>query len=40
MSGDTIVLDPTKTYQEVLGVGAALTDGACSMFNLADSASG
>ena len=23
ISGDTIVLDPTKTYQEVLGVGAA-----------------
>jgi glucosylceramidase len=33
MSGDTIVLDPTKTYQEVLGVGAALTEGACYMFN-------
>jgi hypothetical protein len=27
MSGDTIVLDPTKIYQEVLGVGAALTEG-------------
>src|ERR1700733_6195671 len=33
MSGDTIVLDPTKTYQEVLGVGAALTEAACYMFD-------
>lgn len=33
LSGDTVVLDPTKTYQEVLGVGAALTEAACYMFN-------
>ena len=32
-SGDAILLDPTKTYQEVLGVGAALTEAACYMFN-------
>jgi len=32
-SGDMILLDPTKTYQEVLGVGAALTEAACYMFN-------
>jgi glucosylceramidase len=31
-SGDTILLDP-KTYPEVLGVRAALTEGACYMFN-------
>jgi hypothetical protein len=29
LSGDTVVLDPRKTYQEVLGVGAALTEAAC-----------
>jgi len=33
MSGATILLDPTKAYQEVLGVGAALTEAACYMFN-------
>jgi glucosylceramidase len=33
MSGETILLDPTKAYQEVLGVGAALTEAACYMFN-------
>jgi glucosylceramidase len=33
LSSDTVVLDPTKTYQEVLGVGAALTEAACYMFN-------
>lgn len=32
-SGDAIVLDPSKTYQTVLGVGAALTEAACYMFN-------
>lgn len=32
-SGETIVLDPSKTYQEVLGVGAALTEAACYMLN-------
>src|SRR5258708_30873025 len=33
VSGDSIRLDPSKTYQEVLGVGAALTEAACYMFN-------
>jgi O-glycosyl hydrolase len=33
MSDETILLDPTKAYQEVLGVGAALTEAACYMFN-------
>ncbi len=32
-SGPVIMLDPSKTYQEVLGVGAALTEAACYMFN-------
>ena len=32
-SGDAILLDPTRTYQQVLGVGAALTEAACYMFN-------
>ena len=32
-SGPAILLDPSKTYQEVLGVGAALTEAACYMFN-------
>ena len=32
-SGSAILLDPSKTYQEVLGVGAALTEAACYMFN-------
>jgi glucosylceramidase len=32
-AGPVIVLDPSKTYQEVLGVGAALTEAACYMFN-------
>jgi glucosylceramidase len=32
-SNDSIRLDPGKTYQEVLGVGAALTEAACYMFN-------
>jgi len=27
------VLDPSKTYQEILGFGAAFTDGACYMLN-------
>jgi glucosylceramidase len=30
---DTIVLDPTKAYQDVLGFGAAFTDAACYNFN-------
>ena len=29
MSDETILLDPTKAYQEVLGVGTALTEAAC-----------
>jgi glucosylceramidase len=32
-SSPAILLDPSKTYQEVLGVGAALTEAACYMFN-------
>jgi glucosylceramidase len=30
---ETIALDPSKTFQEVLGFGAALTDAACYMIN-------
>src|SRR5260370_23042666 len=33
VSGDSVRLDPSQTYQEVLGVGAALTEAACYMFN-------
>jgi glucosylceramidase len=29
----TIVLEPEKNYQEILGFGAAFTDASCSMFN-------
>lgn len=32
-ANDAIVLDPEKTYQDVLGFGAAFTDAACYMFN-------
>ncbi len=32
-TADAIVLDPSKTYQEILGFGAAFTDGACYMLN-------
>ena len=32
-SGNTIVLDPQKKYQEMLGFGAAFTDAACYTFN-------
>jgi glucosylceramidase len=32
-STGAIVLDPSRTYQEVLGFGAAFTDAACSVFN-------
>jgi glucosylceramidase len=32
-SAGAIVLDPSRTYQEVLGFGAAFTDAACYMFN-------
>ena len=31
--GDTIQLDPSKKFQEILGFGGAFTDGACYMFN-------
>jgi glucosylceramidase len=33
LSSDTVVLDSTKAYQEVLSVGSALTEAACYMFN-------
>jgi len=33
VSGDSVLLDPGKTYQEVLGVGAALTEAACYILN-------
>jgi glucosylceramidase len=33
VSAESIVLDPAKTYQEVLGFGASFTDAACYMFN-------
>lgn len=32
-ASDSIVLDPAKTYQEVLGFGASFTDASCYMFN-------
>ena len=32
-SAYAVVLDPTKTFQEILGFGAAFTDAACYMFN-------
>jgi glucosylceramidase len=32
-SGEAIVLNPGKTYQDVLGFGAAFTDAACYNFN-------
>jgi len=31
--GNTIVLDPHKTFQEILGFGAALTDASCYMLH-------
>jgi glucosylceramidase len=33
-----ILLDPSKTYQEILGFGAAFTDAACYMINQLDPA--
>lgn len=30
---DSIVLDPSRTFQEALGFGASLTDASCYMFN-------
>jgi len=30
---DSIILDPTKTYQEILGFGASFTEAACYMLN-------
>ncbi|MBV9158299.1 MAG: hypothetical protein JO097_18705 [Acidobacteriaceae bacterium] len=32
-SSQSITVDPSKSYQEMLGFGAALTDAACYMFN-------
>jgi glucosylceramidase len=32
-AAETVVLDPSRTYQEVLGFGAALTDASCYMLN-------
>src|SRR5262245_45971704 len=32
-SADTVVIDPTRTYQEVLGFGAALTEASAYMIN-------
>ncbi|MBV8834633.1 MAG: hypothetical protein JO108_35995, partial [Acidobacteriaceae bacterium] len=32
-SAESVVLDPGKSFQEVLGFGAAFTDAACYMFN-------
>lgn len=32
-SVETIVLDPSRKYQEILGFGAAMTDAACYMLN-------
>jgi glucosylceramidase len=37
-AADTIVLDPAKSFQEVLGFGAAFTDAACYTFNQLDPA--
>jgi glucosylceramidase len=34
---DGVVLDPKKTFQEILGFGAAFTDAACYTFNRLDS---
>jgi glucosylceramidase len=33
VSAEAVELDPGRTYQDVLGFGAALTDAACYMFN-------
>jgi glucosylceramidase len=35
---DTIVLDPEKSFQEILGFGGAFTDAACYTFNQLDAA--
>jgi glucosylceramidase len=32
-SADSVILDPARTYQEILGFGASLTDSACYMLN-------
>src|SRR5215470_5966745 len=32
-SGPTVILDPAKKFQSILGFGAAFTDSACYMFN-------
>jgi glucosylceramidase len=39
-AGNTIRLDPSRTFQEVLGFGAAFTDAACFMFNQLSAAAG
>src|SRR6185437_13432597 len=33
---NTVVVDPGKSYQEILGFGAAFTDAACYTFNRLD----
>lgn len=33
---DTVVLDPDKKFQEILGFGAAFTDASCFIFNRLD----
>src|ERR1035441_8656980 len=37
-SAETIVLDPSRTYQEMLGFGSALTDASAYMINQLDAA--
>src|ERR1035438_3025268 len=37
-SADAIVLDPSRTYQEMLGFGGALTDASAYMINQLDAA--
>src|SRR5690349_13891492 len=34
---NSVVVDPAKSYQEILGFGAAFTDAACYTFNRLDS---
>jgi glucosylceramidase len=35
-SADSVVLDPSRKYQEVLGFGASMTDAACYLLNRLD----
>src|SRR5580704_17528109 len=37
-TADAIMLDPGRTFQEILGFGAAFTDGACYVLNQVDPA--